>query len=207
MPNELDIELDDFNHIYTLGGIQVPGCTSVLAAMGASKGFGFLTPAEREFYQSRGHAGHKAIELLIRGELDRRTVVNEIKGYLKSWEIGVKEYEIEPLVVDGQPFVERILCHQTFRYGVKPDVGALVRGVPSLIELKLTSAHAPATEIQLACQFLAAKPLIPDLKNKYAFRLIPNERPDVRKYSDPSAEGVWLSLLNGYNWRAKNKLL
>lgn len=207
MIEELEIELDDIDHRYTLGGVTVPGCTSVLAAMGAIKGFGFLSQEDREFYQSRGHAGHRAVELLIRGELDRRTVVDEIRGYLKSWEIGAEEYRVEPIIVDGQPFVEQVLSHPSFRYGVRPDIAAYVNGVPSMVELKLTSAHTPATGLQLASQLLAARLRIPELKGRYAFRLRPNQKPDVKKYTDMTDEGVFLSLLNGFNWRSKHKLL
>lgn len=205
--NDLDIELDDIEHRYTLGGIEVPGCTHVLQAMGAISGFGFLTEDERAYYQSRGHSGHKAVELLIRGELDRRTLPGIIKGYLKSWEIGVGEYGVEPIIVNGEPFVEQTLAHSVFRYGVRPDLAAKVKRVPSIVELKLTSAHNAATALQTASQLLAARQKIPDLRDRYAFRLIPNEKPDVKRYSDPTDEGVWLSMLNSYAWLKKHNRL
>lgn len=205
--NDLEIELDDIDHRYTLGGIEVPGCTRVLSAMGAITDFRFLADDERAYYQSRGHSGHRAVELLIRGELDRRTLPGIIKGYLKSWEIGVEEYGVEPIMVDGEPFVEKILAHSVFRYGVRPDLAARVRRVPSVVELKLTSAHNDATALQTASQLLAARQKIPELRDRYAFRLIPNEKPEVKKYSDPTDEGVWLSMLNSYNWLSKHKRL
>lgn len=206
--NELDIELDDLEHRYTLGGVEIPGCTSVLAAMGAIRGFGFLSREDREFYQSRGHSGHKAMELAVRGELDRRTVAKDMKGYLQSWEIGVEEYKIKPIMLGEMPFVEKVLAHPVYRYGVKPDYVAEILSVPGVIEWKLTSAHAAATGLQTASQLLAAQLLVPDLRDRYAFRLDPKGgKPDVKKYTDLTDQGVWLSLLNGYNWRKKHKLL
>lgn len=208
IPEELDLELDDLEHVYRLGGVTIPGCTTVLAAMGAIRGFGFLSLEQREFYQSRGKAGHKAIELMIKDEIDRRTIAKELKGYLKSWEIAVNQYKVEPMMLEGSPFVEVPLSHVSFRYGVRPDIVASINGVPSIVELKLTSGHTPATALQTASQLLAARLKIPELRNRYAFRLDRNGGPpDVRKYSDPSDEGVWLSMLNAYNWRKANKLL
>lgn len=202
------IELDDLDHVYRLNGIEVPGCTSVLAAMGATPSFNFLSVNDRAFYQSRGHSGHKAVELVVKGELDRRTVAKDMRGYLRSWEIGCEEYGVEPICDDQGPFVERVLAHPIFRYGVKPDLAAKVLRVPSVVEIKLTSNHTPATAIQTASQMLAAKLQIPDLRDRYAFRLDANGgKPDVKKYTDPTDEGVWLSLLNSYNWLTKHKLL
>lgn len=206
---ELEIELDDLTHKYTLGGIEIPGCTAVLQKMGATPSFGFLKPEELKWYQDRGHAVHKAVELFLRDSLDRRTLAKEIRGYLASWERGVKDYQVEVIRdIHGEPLVEKILLHPAFRYGVRPDIFALVRGKPSVIEIKATSQHNAATGLQTAAQRLAARSIELEVSERYAFRLDRDGgAPSVKRYQDPSDEGVWLSMLNSYNWKAKHKLI
>src|SRR5262245_40575013 len=104
--DELDVELDDLLHRYTLNGLVVPGCTTVLSKVGAIKGFGFLKKEDREYYQSRGHAAHRSVELAICGTLDRRTLTAEIKSYLIGWERFCEDYGVEVLKYKDAPFVE-----------------------------------------------------------------------------------------------------
>lgn len=206
-----ELELDIDSHRYTLDGVTIPGCTSVLAAMGATPGFNFLSPSDLEFYRSRGHAVHSAVEYSVKGTLDRRTLVEEVRPYLKGWERAVNDLGIEPLKFRGEPFVEVPLCHPLYRYGVKPDVVAFVGmfGDSGPIEVKATSAHAPATGIQLGSQLIAVRNVMPDIgKLRLGLRLLPVEPfYDYRIYNDPADEAIWLSLLNSFNWLTKHKLL
>jgi hypothetical protein len=211
MPEDLEIELDDIEHRYRLNGCEVPGCTTILTAMGAVPGFNFLSAGDRKFYQSRGHAVHRATELTICNTIDRRTLSADTKPYLVGWEKFCKDYGVRVLEYNGRPFVEIALGHPLYRYGVKPDVVAEVTRFKDsgVIELKATSAHAPATALQLASQLLAVRHVMPSIgKLRLGLRLLP-EAPyyDLKRYTDPSDEGVWLSLLNSYHWLAKNKLL
>jgi hypothetical protein len=206
-----ELELDIDSHRYTLDGVTIPGCTSVLAAMGATPGFNFLSPSDLEFYRSRGHAVHSAVEYSVKGTLDRRTLVEEVRPYLKGWERAVNDLGIEPLIFRGEPFVEIPLCHPLYRYGVKPDVVAFVRMFKDSgpIEVKATSAHAPATGIQLGSQLIAVRHVLPEIgKLRLGLRLLPVEPfYDYRIYNDPADEAIWLSLLNSFNWLTKHKLL
>jgi hypothetical protein len=206
-----ELELDIDSHRYTLDGVTIPGCTSVLAAMGATPGFNFLSPSDLEFYRSRGHAVHSAVEYSVKGTLDRRTLVEEVRPYLTGWERAVNDLGIEPLIFRGEPFVEIPLCHPLYRYGVKPDVVAFVRMFKDSgpIEVKATSAHAPATGIQLGSQLIAVRHVLPEIgKLRLGLRLLPVEPfYDYRIYNDPADEAIWLSLLNSFNWLTKHKLL
>lgn len=215
MPELPELELDDLTHVYRLDGAIIPGCTAVLASMGAAPGFNFLTPDELEFYRSRGHAVHKAVELSIRGGLDKRTLdVKEVKPYLRGWEKFCEEKKVEVFRLDGDLFTEIPLHHPSFRYGVTPDVAGSAdlgdgKRQSGVIEIKATSAHAPATGLQLAAQLLAVRSKLPKIGTmRVGLRLL-TEHPfyDMRPYSERSDEAVFLSLLNGFNWRSKHKLL
>ena len=204
-----ELELDIDSHRYTLDGVTIPGCTSVLAAMGATPGFNFLSPADLEFYRSRGHAVHSAVEYSIKGTLDRRTVVDEVRPYITGWEKAVKDLGIEVLEINGEPFVEKPLSHPVFRYGVKPDVVARIGNQSGAIEIKATSAHAPATGIQLAAQLIAIRHVMPKIGDmRVGLRLLPEEPYyDFRYYVERSDESTWISFMNSYNWLKSHKLL
>lgn len=204
-----ELELDIDSHRYTLDGVTIPGCTQVLTAMGATPGFNFLSPEDLEFYRSRGHAVHSAVEYSIKGTLDRRTIVEEVKPYLEGWQRAVEDLKIEVLEIAGEPFVERPLSHPAFRYGVKPDVVARIPGKSGTIEIKATSAHCPATGLQLAAQLLAVRNVMPGIGTmRMGLRLLP-EAPyyDFRFYTERSDEATWLGMLSTYNWLTSHKLL
>lgn len=206
---ELEFEIE--SHRYTLDGVQIPGCTHVLAAMGCTPGFNFLSLEDLEFYRSRGHAVHKAVELSIRGELDKRTLhQTEVKPYLIGWERFCNDHKVVVQRLKGEVFVETPLYHKAFRYGVTPDVVASVDGKQGVVEIKATSAHCPATGLQTAAQLIAVRTVFPlgPLAHRIGLRLL-REEPyyDMKIYDERSDEAVWLSLLNSYNWLTKHKLL
>lgn len=205
-----ELELEPESHRYTLDGVTIPGCTSVLAAMGATPGFNFLTPDELEFYRSRGHAVHRAIELAVKGTLDKRTIVSEVNPYLIGWDRFCEDHKVE-VIDDGEPFVERQLYHSIYRYGVTPDVLAVVDGQDAVVEIKATSAHAPATGLQLSAQLLAIRQVVPALPKHVArvgLRLLQQEPYyDLKHYTERSDEAVFLSMLNTFNWLTKHKLI
>lgn len=202
-------EFDVDAHRYTLNGVTIPSCTQVLSAMGCTPGFSWLSPDQLAFYRSRGHAVHSAVEYAIKGTLDRRTVVDEVKPYLIGWERAVNDLGIEVLEYDGEPFVEKPLAHPIFRYGVKPDVIGRIGKQSGPIEIKATSAHAPATGLQLASQLMAVRILMPEIGDmRMGLRLLPEEPYyDFKYYVERSDEPMWVSLINSYNWLKAHKLL
>lgn len=210
---ELELEIE--SHRYTLDGVTIPGCTHVLAAMGCTPGFNFLSLEDLEFYRSRGHAVHKAVELSIRGELDKRTLhQTEVKPYLIGWERFCNDHKVKVYDYEDGLFTEIPLNHSAFRYGVTPDVVGVADGKDSVIEIKATSAHAPATGLQLAAQLLAVRDRLKTFArsnqytNRIGLRLLKAEPYyDMKIYDERSDEAVWLSLLNSYNWLTRHKLL
>lgn len=206
-----ELELDDLTHRYTLGGIEIPGCTAVLKAMGVTPNFSFMPPQELEYYSDRGTQTAKTLEMAIRGTLDRRSVVKdkEIGPRLIGWERFQNDYQAEVVMLNGEPFVEKILCHPVYRYGVRPDVVIKIKNETGPLEWKATSAHSVATGIQLASQLIAIRHVMPSVgKLRMGLRLFAKEPYyDVRRYQEASDEAVWQSCLNLFNWKRKHKLL
>lgn len=210
-----ELELEPESHVYRLDGMIIPGCTQVLTAMGATPGFNWLSPEQLDFYRSRGHAVHRAIELAIKGTLDKRTIADEINPYLIGWDRFCNDHEVDVIEYKGEtaPFVEKPLYHPVYRYGVTPDVVANVDKRFGVIEIKATSAHCPATGIQTAAQLLAVSWEMTRKSGtkggqRLGLRLL-QEEPyyDMKVYTERSDEAVWLSMLNTFNWLKSHKLL
>ena len=206
---ELEMEFDDLEHRYSLGGVTVPGLTSVLQHTGIAPGFWFLSREDQEFYSSRGQAVHKCVELSVRKTLDRRTIVQEVRPYLIGIERFFADHKVEVLEYEGGPFAERPLIHKTFRYGCRPDLVVRIGDRTGVCEVKATSAHSPATAIQTAGQLLAVRHVMPRVGvMRVGLRLLKTEPwYDLKWYDERSDEAVWLSALNLYNFQVKHKLL
>lgn len=206
----MDFSLDD-NHVYRLNGQIIPGCTSVLKALGCYAGLEYLSPEDLQWHGERGHAIAKGVELSCRGELDKRTLDKTVRPYLIGWERARSELQIEVLNLNQEPFVETALCHPVMKYGVKPDVVAYVHSFKDsgVIEIKATAADNPATAIQTASQLIAVRTVLPKIgKLRASLRLL-TEEPyyKFKVYDDPMDETTWLSMLNTYRWLNAHKLL
>ena len=210
MPELPEVELDE-HHIYRLDGAIIPGCTSVLKALGCYAGLEFISEADREWHGDRGRAIASAVELSVRGTLDKRTLDKTIKPYMTGWEQAQKDLGIAALTLNGRPFVEVPLCHRTYKYGVKPDVVARVEAFKDsgTVEIKATANRYAAEALQTAAQLIAIRTVMPDIGKLRASLLLLTEPPyyKFKVYNDPMDEVNWISMLNTYRWLKEHKLL
>jgi hypothetical protein len=207
---DLDFSLDD-NHVYRLKGEVIPGCTSVLKALGCYAGLEFISPEERQWHGERGHAIAKGVELSCRGELDKRTIDKTVRPYMVGWERAQNDLGIAALRLHGEPFAEVPLCHRVYKYGVKPDVVGHVAAHKDtgVIEIKATANRGPATAIQTAAQLIAVRAVMPGIGKLRAELLLLPKEPyyKFRVFTDPMDEVTWISMLNTYRWLSAHKLL
>lgn len=206
----MDFTLDD-NHVYRLDGRVIPGCTSVLKALGCYRGLEFISPQDREWHGERGKAIASAVELSARGTLDKRTLDKTVKPYMIGWERAQNDLGIRVLDFNGAPFVEVPLCHPVMKYGVKPDVIAWVETWKDsgAVEIKATANDNPATGIQTAAQLIAVRAVMPEIGRLRASLRLLTAEPFYRfkVYDNPMDETTWLSMLNTYRWLDAHKLL
>ena len=83
-------EVDEANHKYGPGGVQVPSVTDVLKATG------FIhqrsgDPTVIDYYMARGAWAHKAIGLLEMGTLDWAALDPRLEPYLAAWKLFKKD--------------------------------------------------------------------------------------------------------------------
>ena len=198
-----EIEFDENEHSYSLDGQRVPALTTVLKEMGCTPGFWFLSQEDLLFYQSRGSAVHKAVELTLANTLDKRTLAKDVRPYMVGIDRFLNDHPIKVF------FAEKPLIHRAFRYGCRPDIVAEMGRESGVIEVKATSQHGIATSIQTAGQLVAVRQEIPNIgKMRIGLRLL-QEEPyyDLRRYTERSDESTWISLLNSYNFLTRHKLL
>lgn len=72
-------------HTYTVEGEVLPSVNQVLSGVGICD-YSMIPEADRDRYFTRGTYVHKAMELLLRGELDWDTVDDSILGYVRAGE-------------------------------------------------------------------------------------------------------------------------
>lgn len=201
----------DSSHVYRLDGAVIPGCTSVLKSLGCYAGLEYVSPEDLEWHGERGHAIARAVELSVRGTLDKRTLDKTVRPYTIGWERAQKELGITALTLNGAPFVEVPLCHPVMKYGVTPDVVAEVTAFKDsgVVEIKATANQSPTTAIQTAAQLVAVRTVMPEIGRLRAELLLLPKEPyyKFRVFDDRMDEVTWLSMLNTYRWLDSHKLL
>lgn len=213
---EFDLEPDD--HRYMFNGSEVPACTRVLEL--ARKSLGGIPTKVLVAAAKRGTTVHKAIELFLKDDLDKRTLNLEIRIRLDRWCRFMDFHRFEPLVLPvanymhgfvGGQLIETPMVHPLWRFGVTPDVGiCLVEGSISAVEIKATSSHNDATALQMAAQQETINHFFLKygykVEERWSVRLTSDEKPDVRRYKDKSDWAAYLSFLNVHNWRKVHKI-
>lgn len=217
--DDFEFELEPDDHRYILNGSEVPATTRVLEL--ARNSLAGVPRLVLEKARLRGNEVHKAIELFMRNDLDKRMLRREVKFRLDRWQRFMDFHKVEPLELPtknyfhnffGGQLLEVPLVHPVFKFGVTPDVGlCIVEGDPALVEIKAVSVHGDATALQTASQqgtinhFLEPHGI--RVQERWSVRLTSDDRPDVRRYKDPTDWATYLSFLNVSRWRAVHKIL
>lgn len=216
---DLDFMLEPDSHVYTMRGSVVPGCTSILTAL-ARKPMDMIPKKILDHATAHGKAVHRAVELAVWDDIDRRTLQRRTRICLSRWDQWCEDNRVKPFLLPPKALrlypwlggkrllVEVPMVHPIWRYGATPDLGlALVRDHLSTVEVKATSTNNDATALQTAAQeglinyFL--EPFGLKVEERYGVRLsdkIP--KADVVRYKDKSDFATWLSFLNVSNWRS-----
>ncbi len=211
-------ELEPDDHRYLFNGSEVPATTRVLEL--ARKSLAGIPVKVLQNAQERGKAVHRAVELYMKNDLDRRQLQREVKIRLDRFCRFMDFHKVEPVVLPLKnympTFMGGILCevpmvHPIWRFGVTPDIGVcLVEGSLSVVEIKATSTHNDATALQMASQLNTLNHFLEPhgfkVEERWSVRLTSDEKPDVRRYRGTVDWSSYLSFLNVYNWRKVHKI-
>lgn len=215
---EFEFELEPDEHRYTLNGSEVPATTRILEL--ASKSLAGIPRKVLEEARVRGNEIHKAIELHMKDDLDKRTLRRDVRVRFDRFLRFMDFHRVEPIELPVAKYVPTffggVLCevplvHPIWKFGVTPDIGiCLVDGALSVVEIKARSTHSDATALQMASQLNTINFFFEAhgyrVEERYSVRLTSDEKPDVRRYKDVADWPTFLSFLNVSNWRKVHKI-
>jgi hypothetical protein len=126
------LALDLERHQYSFDGKRVGGVSEILTGLGIVDRSWFT-----EFACARGSAVHAAIEYLLHGRLDCRSLDERIKGYVEA---AVAFIDAAGIYRSPQLVIERPVWHPVWRFAGMPDLIAEAFGELSLIDWKTGGA-------------------------------------------------------------------
>lgn len=158
---------------------EVPGVTGTLSRAGLID----YTGVPRDVLARKaaiGTAVHKAAWYYDDGDLDPASVAPEIAGYLLAWQRYVAESRFRSELRECQVYSPR------YGYaGTADRFGHLADGRPAIVDLKCVRTLQAGTGPQTAAYAEAAREVgLFDAAVRYAVKLEPNGRYDVRVYPD-----------------------
>lgn len=136
------LNLDPEDHVYTIGNRVVPGVTSILQDVHGVK------PYWSEWHANKGTAVHRAIALLVKGELDWGSVDHRILGRIKAFQRFIRETGYNVLVSEKSMFSERYQFAGTLDLILSDEQAHAI-----IVDIKPPSAE-PIVELQLAAYSL-----------------------------------------------------
>ncbi len=193
-----EIVTDESNRILTVDGQDKPHITQVLADLGLSKSFEGVT--DLEWFSQRGKAVHAACKLINEGTLDEKSVSEEIKPYVLSYQSW--------LAADGFSVLKSELPLYSRLHDFCGTLDLVADGPEgfSVIDIKTSSSLDNAVEIQVGAQAILweennqLKPIkkryVLQLKSDGTYRL--KDLTHVYQY-------LFLDALNLWRWKMSHK--
>lgn len=129
-----EFTFDAAAHKYTLGGRQIPGVTTVLAATKLID-----TTFMNDDGRQRGTAVHYGVELYLRNQLDWSTVDERIKPYLDAAVQFFADVRFDPATITH---LETKVVHRALGYAGTIDLVGTLFGEPCLVDVKTGAAGA-----------------------------------------------------------------
>lgn len=187
--------------LYRVDGTRVPSVTEVLRIAGLNSAYSMVAEHVLERAADRGRSVDQWLELIFSGHIEPDAEPPEdIAGYVRAYltfekETGFKAEAVElPVVHDRMRY-----AGQLDRLGTAP---LLTKGT-ALVDLKCVAQLLPATALQLAGYAGAlGRPVA-----RYALRLKPDGRYELRSYTDPNDWNVFVSALNVTHWQLAQGLV
>lgn len=180
-----EIRFDPIEHRYFLGDEEIPSVTKILQTVGLSKDFTNVDP----FYRDRGIAGHKAIELYLKGELDESTIDPCLEGHWKGFLKFMKEVNPTPLCI------EAIRYSEALGYAGTIDLIA----TDAIYDWKFSKSHDKVAELQGQAYKILYGANMP-------FKVVQFPGDGTYEITDyGNNTDLWDSVMNLYKWKTKRR--
>lgn len=186
-------DFDAVTHTYRPGGTWMPSVTQVLQATGYIRSNHSSLDME-EFYIDRGKKGHRAIHLLTRGELDRKSLDPRLSGCLDSYDLFLAETGIR---IDGS---EVGVYHPALMYAGTLDVIGNMPGIGKVLgDYKLGPVPEWA-DLQTAAYDLALEAY---QYRRFSLSLLSDGRYRIRWFYGTAGHASWRNALATYHDQVK----
>lgn len=199
-----DLRFDPAAHVYTVGGQDVPGVTTVLKPLTAAE-YAFVPREQMERAALLGQAVHQLIHFDQKGTLDEASLDPVLVPYLAMWRTFLATSGFMPVMSEQQVLSRR------YGFAGTLDLFGTIRGEASLIDAKRTAAVPRTAGPQTAAYEIALREMYPDAVshcasgpnggriNRYALHLMP-DRWQLVPFRDPNDARVFLSALTLKPW-------
>jgi len=189
-----DILFNEETHTYTVGGIDRPSVTQIIAPL---VDFSFVNPELLAYKRDVGVAVHKAIELDIRGELDHASLAPPVSDFFAQWTRWKNLSEWAPTEAEVRLYSRLGYC------GTADIIAIDGFGGTAIIDIKCTTSLPPTVGIQTAAYAQAYFEETKIRPRRFSLRL----QPDgfwFEEHSDTNDFPVFLALLKVKQWAEKH---
>ena len=185
----MGIIYDDENHTYHLKKKRLGGNSEVLAASGIRQSNNFVS--DHDLYV--GTASHKAVELHIKGTLDKPNLdtllIPRVEAYIKF----EKATGFVPVAT------EEIVYSEVLGIATRIDIlGYFPNKTHGIIEMK-SGGLDPTVGIQTAIQQLCLS-MGTDKTRRFGLSIAKNGKPNLIEFTDPGDFKVAMAGITIYNW-------
>jgi len=189
------LKFDEDRHEYAIGDNVIPNVTSILDPL---VDFSMVNTETLEFAADRGRKVHKAVELYLKGTLDRESLDERIRPYLDAFILFESDTGFKVELNEARVY------HPQFGYAGTLDLVGKVCGIRSLVDIKARAVMTPDTGPQTAAynECLANK-----ADRRYGLQLMPTGRYKLYPYFDYTDLSVFLSCLTIYKFKQQHGLL
>ena len=190
MPGTPNFRLDEETHTYYQGDRKIPGVTTIVNSVYGEPSYA------TEWHMRRGSMIHKAIALILAGQLDMRTLDERIFGRIEAAEKAISE-----LGLSGWSLLETPMYHPRLLYAGTPD---LVVG-NRLIDWKSSEMATSEPQMGGYAELLAVNPPIVTVKTCTEITLADDGKYAITDYKADRCRGLFMAAYTVYNWkRGKN---
>ena len=182
-------------HIHTINGVQVPGPTWVLKALGF---INYPNIPGMDKYMHRGTYVHHACHLLNINDLDESSILPEYAGYINAWRSYRKDHPSK-IISSEFPVYSKMWMYAGIVDAVTED---------EIIDIKTSKIENPSWKYQIAAYRLAYQEMEGrKIPKRTIVQLFDKGQYKVIHYTDKNDERNWLTILSTYKLLQKDGLI
>jgi hypothetical protein len=153
----------------------------------------------------RGNLVHHGCAILDRGlDLSEYEIPDECEPYIEAYQRFCREMEFipDPRWIET-PMMVNIFGH---RVAMTPDAVGTIRGIPTVVERKATSAAHPSWAIQTAGQAMGLRSVGVQIRDRMAVQLLRTGKYRPHPFDDPNDFQTFADAFRLAAWKVKVKL-